>query len=344
MSRSVVERFQLTAWPTGKKRRRNTDVSAYHGQRSSQLTTIPLEIQLMILSHLDLESMVRLRQTCHLYRHIITVDLVKSQFIQHGQHHAALRACCCECLSMPGLGRLILDPRRSSLVWRSMCFTCWRHKLDLHYQRKHGPLLQFANHYHGYMCHFCAYPVCAADMDSSLQLFHSRCRVKRLLIAVLWFVLTFIQVGLGILGAVLGWTVYKHHPSVLIPSSIDFGLSILALGLLIVRICTVDEQKYSWALATELGMTVVRIPPVIYTARESVVPEKYSSSRLLPLLQFASGIFLLNLVMRFLDTIGYALLYFGYDPRNFLLVGLSKRRKILYACCTSLVWWACVPN
>ncbi|KAI0121103.1 hypothetical protein BJ170DRAFT_688187 [Xylariales sp. AK1849] len=148
-----------------------------------------------------------------------------------------------------------------------------------------------------------------------------------------------LQVGLGVLALVLAVTVYRRIPSVLIPNCIDFGLSAVALCLFILRTCTADHQKYTYALAAELMMTIVRIPPVCYTARETI-----STPQLGTMPKFALGIFLLNLIFRFVDTIGYTLLYFGYDPRGMFLAGLPRRKKIMYYTGTFIVWCAFIPN
>lgn len=122
-------------------------------------------------------------------------------------------------------------------------------------------------------------------------------------------------------------------------SQIDFGLSVLALCLFIIRTCSHDEQKYTYALAAELMMTIVRIPPVCYTARETI---QTPAVGVMP--KFALGIFLLNLIFRFVDTIGYTLLYLGYDPRKMFLAGLSWKKQSLYTMCTFIVWCAFIPN
>jgi hypothetical protein len=187
---------------------------------NSSLTMLPLELQLQIMAYLDVQSVVCLRQTCPWFRHMITVDVVKKRFIKNGQQNAALRGCCYECLAMPGLERLILDKTRSGHLWRSLCFRCWRSKLTRNYQRVYGPVLELASNDYGYMCQFCAWPICRADPDNKLTALHSRCRFKRVFLVILWLILTFFQCALGILAATLAWTAYKHVLSVLVPSTV----------------------------------------------------------------------------------------------------------------------------
>lgn len=187
---------------------------------ASGIRSLPMELQFMILSHLDLPETVRLRQVCRFYRHVITADVLQSRFSSYGQHDAVLQGCCSECLTTPGLGRLILDVTRDHDAWRSICFRCWRVKLTPDYQRKHGPLLELASGDYGYICHFCAWPVCGESSDGSQELLHGPCRVKRLMATITWFVMAIIQVGLGVLALVLAVTMYGKVPSVLIPTTV----------------------------------------------------------------------------------------------------------------------------
>lgn len=65
----------------------------------------------------------------------------------------------------------------------------------------------------------------------------------------------------------------------------------ISVVVFIFRICTNNEQKYSRLLFTELILTVLRIPPVAYSARSTVVYKH--SLGLLP--RFGFGVFLINL-------------------------------------------------
>jgi hypothetical protein len=207
-------------------RRRSKAQAATYGDLGNHakvgaLPALPVELQLMILSRLDLPDFVRLRQVCRYYRHVITADFLQTQCTRYAQIDPVLQGCCCECLTMPGLGRLILDVTRDHDAWRSICFRCWRTKLTPSYQRKHGPLLELANGEFGYICHFCAWPVCGeGNPEAGHELLHAPCRVKRLLATLTWFVMAIIQVGLGVLALVLAVTLYRKIPTVLIPTCV----------------------------------------------------------------------------------------------------------------------------
>ncbi|XXG96909.1 hypothetical protein Hte_003200 [Hypoxylon texense] len=256
------------------------------------LASLPLELQFLILSQLDLYSLVTLRQTCPLYRQVITADLIRRQFTKDGWYDPALEGCCTECLCMPGLDRLVLDTTRMDNQWRSMCFRCWRDRISRESSRKHWPLVEMANGEYGYICHFCTWPVHSGTSNSRIKQMHAPCRVRRLVVVISWLIMAVIQFGLGMLAAVLAWTMFRNQTTVLIPASIDFGLAIIALVIFTIRVGTTNEVTYTRALATELVITFIRIPPVTYTARETIISETTQGG---PLPKFGFGVFLINL-------------------------------------------------
>lgn len=59
-----------------------------------------------------------------------------------------------------------------------------------------------------------------------------------------------------------------------------------------IRVGTKNEATYTRALAIELVITIIRIPPVTYTARETIISETTQGG---PLPKFGFGVFLINL-------------------------------------------------
>lgn len=187
----------------------------------SGLESLPLELQYLIISHLDLTSLITLRETCPLYRQVITADVVGKQFTApDGGHYPVLQSCCTECLCMPGLDRLIIDTTRPSHMWRSICFRCWRYRMSRENQRKHWPLVQMVNGDYGYICHFCTWPVHSGGSSSRIKNMHAPCRVRRLVVVISWLIMAIIQFGLGMLAAVLAWTMFRNTSAVLIPATV----------------------------------------------------------------------------------------------------------------------------
>ncbi|GAP90642.2 hypothetical protein SAMD00023353_4800420 [Rosellinia necatrix] len=305
----------------------------------SDLLSLPLELHYLIISHLDLEGLLQLRRTSGLYYHVINSDLVRKLFVRNGRASLALAACCYECLATPGLDRLVVDKDIDPVLWRSVCFRCWSKRITVDYHINPWPVVQIANGDEGYICHFCNWPVVNNGRDDGIDRLHAACRARRRLVLVLWMAMAVLQFGIGVLCAVLAWTRYKHQQGILIPSSIDFALAMISVVVFICRICTNNEIKYTRLLFAELILTILRIPPVAYSARTTVAYR--TGQGLLP--RFGFGVFLINLIFRILDFVGHALLNSGYDPRRFLQKGLSRRTKIIYGVATFLVYFAYIP-
>ncbi|CAJ2509322.1 Uu.00g143480.m01.CDS01 [Anthostomella pinea] len=339
---SARDDIQLTTTGEGQRQRCSNAPPRTTGTAAAEdacLGVLPLELQYLIIAQLDLASLVNLRQTSRLYRHVITADVIRKRFTRDGRPAAVLRSCCTECLSMPGLDRLILDATLDATAWRSVCFRCWRERLGRDYRLNPWPQVEIANGDMGYICQFCNWPIQSRTADSGTERLHAPCKAKRLTVLITWMIMAFLQFGLGILAAVLAWTRYKEQPKILIPASIDFGLAFFAVGVFLVRISTTTEKTYARALAGELVICIVRLPPTVYSARETVITRLQVG--LLP--KFGFGVFLINLIFRFLDFMGHALLNGGYDPRSVFLKGLPSQKKLLYMFCTFMVWFAYIP-
>ncbi len=187
---------------------------------ATDLLSLPLELHYLVIGHLDLESLLQLRRATRLYYHVITPDLVRRLFIRNDQASLSLAACCYECLCSPGLDRLVVDETLPASSWRSVCFRCWSKRITVDYHINPWPVVRIANGDDGYICHFCNWPVVSNGHDDGVDRLHARCRARRRIVLLLWFVMAFLQFGIGVLCAVLAWTRYKHQNGILIPSSV----------------------------------------------------------------------------------------------------------------------------
>ncbi|KAI0202922.1 hypothetical protein F4808DRAFT_61740 [Astrocystis sublimbata] len=306
---------------------------------ATDLYSLPQELHDIILAYLDIESLLQLRRTSRFYYHVITPDLLRRLFVRNGLASLSLNKCCYECLASPGLDRLVVDKNKGAFTWQSVCFRCWSNRITVDYHINPWPVIQIANGDEGYICQFCNWPVVNNGRDDGVDRLHAGCRARRRLVLLIWLFMATLQFGIGVLCAVLAWTRYKHQSGVLIPSSLDFALAMISVAVFICRICTNNERKYTRLLFTELVLTVLRIPPVAYSARTTVLHRTNDGS----LAKFGFGIFLINLVFRVLDFVGHALLNSGYDPRRFLQRGLRKRMKFVFGIATFLVYFAYIP-
>ncbi|KAI1822226.1 hypothetical protein F4861DRAFT_412452 [Xylaria intraflava] len=282
--------FELSSRHNSRHSRRRSPAQSLHGAASpSDLLSLPLELHYLILAHLDLGSLLELRKTSRLYYHIINANLIRQKFVRNNRASLALATCCNQCLCTPGLDRLVLDQDVDANLWQSVCFRCWSGRITTDYHLNPWPVVRIANGDDGYICHFCNWPV--VNRGDGVDRLHARCRSRRRFVLMVWLIMAFLQFGIGVLCAVLAWTRYKHQIGVLVPSSIDFVLAMTSVVVFIFRMCTNNERKYVRLLFTELILTVLRIPPVAYTAHTTVIYRVQQG--LLP--KFGFGVFVINL-------------------------------------------------
>ncbi|KAI1432965.1 hypothetical protein GGR50DRAFT_688590 [Xylaria sp. CBS 124048] len=256
------------------------------------LLSLPVELHYLILAQLDLGDLLQLRRSNRFYHQIINANFLRQRFIRNDRASPVLIACCNQCLCAPGLNHLVLDQNVDTNLWQSVCFRCWSARITMDYHLNPWPVVRIANGDEGYICQFCNWPVvnCAEAVDR----LHAKCRSRRRFVLLVWLMMAFLQFGIGVVCAVLAWTRYKSQIGVLIPSSIDFVLAMISVVVFIFRICTNNERKYVRLLFTELILTILRIPPVAYTAHTTVVYKLQQG--LLP--KFGFGIFVINLFHR----------------------------------------------
>ncbi|KAI1331556.1 hypothetical protein F5Y16DRAFT_270865 [Xylariaceae sp. FL0255] len=274
------------------RQRRFRGLPASHDGPPYGLLGLPPELHYLIIKYLDFDSLLALRRASRLHQDLITVNLIRRMFIHHGRIALALTACCNTCLCTPGLDRLIVDNSSDNNLWQSICFRCWSEHLTRDYHINPWPVVQLVNGEEGYICHFCNWPVLSDDSPGrDKKGLHAGCRVRRRAVLAIWFSMAFLQFGLGVLCAVLGWTRYRHKKGILIPATVDFALSMASVAVFVYRIYTSNERRYRKALFIEFLLTIVRLPPVAYSAHTTVVVRLQAG--LLP--RFGFGVFLINL-------------------------------------------------
>ncbi|KAH9902162.1 hypothetical protein F4778DRAFT_111325 [Xylariomycetidae sp. FL2044] len=315
------------------------------GAHRHALNRLPFEIQLMIISELDVSSLLRLRQTCRLHLHYVTPDVVRKLFVPAAATAADgvlssqvpdpdLRGACRQCLGYPGLGKILVETALDD-PWQSTCLRCWR--IHLRTRDRGGrdresrdALVVFASGQQGSVCRVCGWP-CLGDRPS-----HRRCRFKAQVAVAVWFALGFVQFSLTIVVAAAAWSNYDHIPVVMIPASVAFGLAIISVLLVWVQ-TVMASPRFLWNLVVELVSTALWVPPVYFTAVQTTNREEISLESF-PI--FACAVFASAFVIRLLNTAGYLLLYFDYDARNPYLPDLPASKKALYVSGTLLVLWA----
>ncbi|KAM0808937.1 putative F-box domain-containing protein [Seiridium cardinale] len=211
------------------------------------LNSLPMELQLIIISCLDAASLVTVRQVCRQYRQIITAGYVVKQFTRpDGFLDGTLGSICSTCLTIPPNRCLISENERLGGLWRATCFRCFRLsfrsftpssspfrvKTISSYLSRHGRILPLAkgertpnNELMASICTWCGWPFCR---DRRLLVFperHQRCEIWNRGVIALWAVLGLVQFSLGFAGGVAAFSVYQDHKAIFIPAAVRFVIT-----------------------------------------------------------------------------------------------------------------------
>ncbi|KAI2613632.1 uncharacterized protein GGS25DRAFT_8154 [Hypoxylon fragiforme] len=304
-----------------------TSSVVFHGREKSRLAFLPWELQLMIISQLDVRAALNLRQTCRLYYQYLTPAVIQKIFTENGYITFDLLNCCNECLATPVIGYLVLDDSRQRDPWRSMCFRCWRVKRSPAFYSQPDTMVTFVNGRSGHVCVLCGWPVYVYTV-------HPPCRRMMLAIESVWCGVSGLYFCIMVLAVAMAWSKYPDDSTVKYPVTFNFILSFAYLILLVLDLMELNTSR--WRLPLELFSTIVWMPTVFRMAQE--IMDKGASWSFYPIL--VCGIFAANVVSHILHLIGVAILSYGYDSRSPAIPGLSITRKCLYILCSFMAYWA----
>ncbi|KAI2615693.1 hypothetical protein GGR54DRAFT_265250 [Hypoxylon sp. NC1633] len=292
------------------------------------LRSLPWELQLVVVSHLNLRDVLRLRHTCRDYFHYLTSNVLRDFFSAEGLITFELLNCCIECLSMPTIGYLALDNTRPQETWRSMCFRCWRVKRSPIYRRTPYNPVSLVSGQTAHPCLFCGWPACNNEI-------HLPCRFMLLTLNTVWCSMSGLYFFVHAMTVTTAWTYYTGVPAVLLPATINFFSAFTYFMLFSFDVLQATNTSH-YRLPVELVSTVLWTPATFHASHEIADGRAHWVSY--P--GFVCGVFAVNLLTHILHLIGFCLPLIGYDPRSHALPDVSIRRKSLYVLCSFLVYWA----
>ncbi|KAL7628661.1 hypothetical protein AAE478_000176 [Parahypoxylon ruwenzoriense] len=146
----------------------------------SRLASLPWELQLLVMSHMKLRDILRLRKTCRLYYYYLTERRhIMMLFAGHGWVDPDLLHCCVECFDMLAPRKLVLDEPSEGRLWRSMCLRCWRVKRNPEFYHLPERSVTFVDGSTGAICDFCDWPV-------SARKYHQTCHLVKGCVITFW--------------------------------------------------------------------------------------------------------------------------------------------------------------
>ncbi|KAK1672080.1 hypothetical protein BDP55DRAFT_635288 [Colletotrichum godetiae] len=227
----------------------------------NSLMDLPPELHLMIIDYLEFGELENLRRTCRFYRNFLTKETIRDLFGE--QFRLALLAHCYICLKY--------DPTRGSLLWAdynhpryplaSKCVDCAYQKNELAVGKK----VALGNYASVWICRWCGYPVASASAPNQPE-FHKGCYNHYNNVLLVYFVLGWIQLCLGIVAGALCWRYFRDEILVLVPSIVAFVLLWWCLALLVVR--GEHKRTYHFSLILETAILGLWCLPIYVLVKD----------------------------------------------------------------------------
>ena len=186
------------------------------------ILNLPVELQLLILEHLDFADFERLRRTCRSYHAFITKSVI-SQFFSPAELRTTLLSHCYLCLRHDPSRKALLCPDRSDPRYplASRCIDCASRRDEFAV----GKRFALGNLTSAWICRWCGFPVPSDEAAIHVANFHRACHRKFNFCVVGWFFTGMLQAIFTLIASALCWHDYGQ------PHHIITGLSILAVGL-----------------------------------------------------------------------------------------------------------------
>lgn len=298
------------------------------------LQTLPPEVLMLIIHQLNFGDIERLRRTNHFFHDFAAPRMVRALF-GAAELHRLLVSHCASCLTYDeGKSRLLL----ASILHRDypLCARC----VDCAVAGRDDRLVVGRKVTMGdgggvWVCRWCGWPV-LTDAALGHAQFHRDCYSAYNDSLLFFFLLGWVQLGLGIVAAALAWTYYRDVIIVYAPTITSFILLWVCFAMLMFRGNRV--RTYHWTLVVEALVLCLWVLPLHYIITlYLVVPhDELPRSTMACLIMFS-----LNLLFRLLNVLGNIILMCEYQRTNHYL---PKRmipfwRRITNPLADALIFW-----
>ncbi len=228
------------------------------------LLALPPEILLMILQRLDFADIVRLRRTCKQFHALASPQQLRILF-GPAQLRMQLLGHCKTCLLYDPFRRRLLQPTLADPGYplASCCLDCAVKSGDP--RIRVGKKINLANSDTVWVCRWCGVPIIDGGAFGCEQM-HRFCYKRYNDALFLFFVLGWLQLGMGITAAALAWKYYRNSILVFAPTVTNFILLWVCLGFLVCR--GNKWRTYHCTLFLELVILGLWIPPIYHVATE----------------------------------------------------------------------------
>lgn len=227
------------------------------GPHAAHLLALPPELLLYLLRYLAFADIERLRRTCRSLRSLASPNQIRA-LLGADTLHALLLGHCRTCLAHdPYRSRLLLSkPGDAGFPLASRCIECAFAARDR--RMRAGTKLLMANYESVWVCRWCGRPVVGGPTILQNQ-FHKPCYRSYNRIVLFYFVVGWIQLGIGITAPALAWRYFRGEMLVFGPTVASF---ILLFYCLLILICRSSKRvSYQYTVVVEMIIMVLWIPP-----------------------------------------------------------------------------------
>ncbi|KAK4139621.1 uncharacterized protein C8A04DRAFT_15706 [Dichotomopilus funicola] len=300
--------------------------------RPRHLLALPHEILLLIILRLDFADIVRLRKTCKALHSLASPQQIRRLF-GPVQLRLQLLGHCKNCLLYDPFRSRLLQPTVADHGYplASCCLDCAVKDRDP--RIRVGKRINLANMDTVWVCRWCGFPIVEGGAFGCEQM-HRFCYKRYNDALFVFFLLGWLQLGLGIVAAALAWRYFRDDILVFAPTVTNFLLLWICLGFIICRGNV--WRTYHFTLVLEFLILGLWIPP-IYSIAAGIA--KSPDAHVEKSTKATLAMFALNTLFRLLNLIGNILLLGRLDTTSRNRSAIPAWRRPLHSLATALVMW-----
>ncbi|KAK0625847.1 hypothetical protein B0T14DRAFT_387916, partial [Immersiella caudata] len=308
-----------------------------HHNPPLHLLTLPPELLLQILTHLDFASLTHLRRTCHALRALTSPHTLRTLLGPSTFQSLILTSCKTCLLTCPSGTNIILpSPGDEGYPLASQCIKCSLASKDARLTvEKRAPLGNFEV-VNG--CRWCGWPVVEARTGRHGEHFHEKCAREYHQRLFWFFVMGWVQLGLGVTGAAMAWRWFRGVGMVFGPTVTSFLMLWICIFSLILRAKN-TKRRVQVTMFIETAILGLWIPPVYYLAKQMWVANNVEGDPIPRSSIAALTMWALNMLFRFLNVLGNLIVLSGYEMTRRHRPNPGIWRKMAHPLLSRLVFW-----
>ncbi|KAH8884930.1 hypothetical protein GQ53DRAFT_696760 [Thozetella sp. PMI_491] len=294
------------------------------------LLALPNELKLMLLNYLEFADIERLRRTCKEFRELANPRWIRTMYGEENLRRLLLGHCKV-CLRHDPFRSTLLraDPSDPAYPLASYCLGCAVKQDD---QRiRIGKRVQLASFDNVWVCRWCGLPITEGAAYGHEQ-FHRSCYKRYNDVLFYFFILGWVQLGLGTAGTAMSIRFYRNELLIFAPALTSFLLLWICLTILLFR--GNRFRTYIFTLFIELAVLGLWIPPLYRLAKDIAVAKEPSKIDVGTL-----SVYAFNMLFRMVNVLGNIVLATEYDITLHDRPHMAPWRRFVNPLISGLIFW-----